>query len=243
MYDKDKCSHCHRCQNNCPASAIHMDPYNWDKEVCVHCQTCVQHCLASALSFNGKRMSIEEVVTEVLKDKDYYDESQGGVTISGGEPFFQFDSFLELLKALKKEGLHVAIETTGNYPLEQLKQALPYIDLFLFDIKHLDAQKLMEVTKGHLDWIVRNYEYICQTRSKDIITRMPVIPGFNDDIIEDVIAFSKEHDVQAVNLLPYHSMGKKKWHELNQTYIYEDEEMMDKSLLSQYASSFVKVGG
>ena len=76
-------------------------------------------------------MEIEDIVKEVLKDKDYFENSQGGVTISGGEPFLQFENFLKLIKQLKQEGLHVAIETTGNYSQDYLEKALPYIDLFL----------------------------------------------------------------------------------------------------------------
>ncbi len=239
MYDFDKCVHCKTCEKNCPN--IKIDPYAWNEKSCSRCQMCVKNCPASALSFNGKDMEIEDVVAEVMKDEDYYIESNGGVTISGGEPFFQYDKFLSLLKALKKQNLHIAIETTGHYPIEQLKEASEYIDLFLFDMKHVDNDKFREFTKGDLEVIRKNFEYI--TKKKQVIARVPVIPGFNDDVLDEIIEYAKSCGAQAVNLLPYHSMGKKKWEQLNRTYKYDGLKMMDKSELQSYASDYVKIGG
>ena len=147
MHDKRKCVECKTCMGVCPQQAISF-PFKWDIDKCIYCKKCEEYCLQDAISFVGNDMEIDEVIKEILKDKDYFDQSNGGVTISGGEPFMQFDAFLELIKQCKDNGLHVAVETTGNYSLDTLKKALPYVDLFLMDLKHLDAQKLKDITGG-----------------------------------------------------------------------------------------------
>lgn len=105
-----------------------------------------------AISFAGKEMEIEEIVKEVLKDKDYFENSQGGVTVSGGEPFLQFENFFRIDQTIKKEGLHVAVETTGNYAQEYLEKALPYIDLFLL-ISNISMKKI----KRNNGWKFKNH--------------------------------------------------------------------------------------
>ena len=133
LHDERKCVQCKTCMYMCAQEAISF-PFQWDIDKCIYCKKCEDACLQDAISFVGKDMEIDEVIKEILKDKDYFDQSNGGVTISGGEPFMQFDAFLELVKQCKENGLHVAVETTGNYSLDKLEQALPYIDLFLMDL-------------------------------------------------------------------------------------------------------------
>ena len=186
---------------------------------------------------------------DLVKDKDYFDQSNGGITISGGEPFMQLDAFLELIKQCKNNGLHVAVETTGNYCLDTLKEALPYIDLFLMDLKHLDAQKLKDITGGNLDLILNNFKYLAQHCPNKVIVRMPVIPRFNDDICEDVIRFCANLKLSEVNLLPFHTMGKSKWNQLNKEFMYDKDKMMDRNDLTPYIDVgkqlgvYVKIGG
>ena len=232
----------------CKQSAISF-PFQWDMDACVYCKKCEEYCLQDAISFAGKDMEIEDVVYEVLKDKDYFEQSNGGVTISGGEPFLQFDAFLELIKQCKNKGLHVAVETTGNYSLDTLKEALPYVDLFLMDLKHLDAQKLKDITGGNLELILNNFKYLAKHCPNKVIVRMPVIPRFNDDICEDVIRFCANLKLSEVNLLPFHTMGKSKWNQLNKEFIYDKDKMMDRNDLTLYIDIgkqlgvYVKIGG
>ncbi len=248
MHDIRKCVGCKTCMHVCKQSAISF-PFQWDMDACVYCKKCEEYCLQDAISFAGKDMEIEDVVYEVLKDKEYYEQSNGGVTISGGEPFLQFDAFLELIKQCKNKGLHVAVETTGNYSLDTLKEALPYIDLFLMDLKHLDAQKLKDITGGNLELILNNFKYFAQHCPNKVIVRMPVIPRFNDDICEDVIRFCANLKLSEVNLLPFHTMGKSKWNQLNKEFVYDQDKMMDRNDLTQYIDIgkqlgvYVKIGG
>lgn len=248
MHNMTKCIHCQRCRQVCSYEAI-VFPFKWIEDKCSLCHRCEEVCLEEAISFSGQTMEILDLCKEVLKDQDYYFQSNGGVTISGGEPFVQFESLLSLLQVLKKEGLHVAIETTGNYPLERLKQALPYIDLFLMDCKHLDAKKLKEVTGGNANLILDNFRYLAKHCPDQVILRMPVIPFFNEDLCEDVIDFAKEIGLKEVNLLPFHTLGKNKWEQLNRKFVYDQEPMMSKEELEKYISYGkengieVKIGG
>ena len=248
MHDEKKCVECKTCMHVCERGAISF-PFQWDMDACVYCKKCEEYCLQGAISFAGKDMEINEVIKEVLKDKDYFDQSNGGITISGGEPFMQLDAFLELIKQCKNNGLHVAVETTGNYSLDTLKKALPYIDLFLMDLKHLDAQKLKDITGGNLDLILNNFKYLAQHCPNKVIVRMPVIPRFNDDICEDVIRFCANLKLSEVNLLPFHTMGKSKWNQLNKEFMYDKDKMMDRNDLTPYIDVgkqlgvYVKIGG
>ena len=248
MHDERKCVQCQTCMQVCDKQAITF-PFSWNIEKCSYCKKCEEYCLEEAISFSGKDMEIEDVVKEVLKDKDYFEASNGGVTISGGEPFMQFNAFLKLIQALKNEGLHVAVETTGNYRLESLKKALPYIDLFLMDLKHVDKEKLQRVTNGNLDWIENNFKYLAKNNPKKVIVRMPVIPRFNEDVVNQVIEFAAKLHLPEVNLLPFHTMGKIKWNQLNQDFAYDQDSMMDRSVLLPYVEFGnqlgvkVKIGG
>lgn len=248
MHDAKKCVECKTCMHVCERGAISF-PFQWDMDKCIYCKKCENYCLQDAISFAGKDMEINEVIKEVLKDKDYFDQSNGGITISGGEPFMQLDAFLELIKQCKNNGLHVAVETTGNYCLDTLKEALPYIDLFLMDLKHLDAQKLKDITGGNLDLILNNFKYLAQHCPNKVIVRMPVIPRFNDDICEDVIKFCANLKLSEVNLLPFHTMGKSKWNQLNKEFMYDKDKMMDRNDLTPYIDVgkqlgvYVKIGG
>lgn len=248
MHDAKKCVECKTCMHVCERGAISF-PFQWDMDKCIYCKKCENYCLQDAISFAGKDMEINEVIKEVLKDKDYFDQSNGGITISGGEPFMQLDAFIELIKQCKNNGLHVAVETTGNYCLDTLKEALPYIDLFLMDLKHLDAQKLKDITGGNLDLILNNFKYLAQHCPNKVIVRMPVIPRFNDDICEDVIRFCANLKLSEVNLLPFHTMGKSKWNQLNKEFMYDKDKMMDRNDLTPYIDVgkqlgvYVKIGG
>lgn len=248
MHDAKKCVECKTCMHVCERGVISF-PFQWDMDKCIYCKKCENYCLQDAISFAGKDMEINEVIKEVLKDKDYFDQSNGGITISGGEPFMQLDAFLELIKQCKNNGLHVAVETTGNYCLDTLKEALPYIDLFLMDLKHLDAQKLKDITGGNLDLILNNFKYLAQHCPNKVIVRMPVIPRFNDDICEDVIRFCANLKLSEVNLLPFHTMGKSKWNQLNKEFMYDKDKMMDRNDLTPYIDVgkqlgvYVKIGG
>ena len=238
FYTKTKCVGCRLCEQHCPNKAIHFvnDEFQHDPALCSECETCVQHCLKDALQFSGKGMEIDDIMEEVLKDRDYYEESGGGITISGGEPFVQFEGLMSILKACRQENITTAVETTGQYDQEKLKEALPYIDTFLFDIKHLDARKLKKVTNGDLDVILSNAAFISQSNAHKLVIRVPVIPGFNyeKETLEAIIQLAASLKAREINLLPYHTLGKSKYDKMGKEYPMGGTSMVSKKDLEPY---------
>ena len=243
FYTQNKCVHCQTCIMNCPMHALHFeqDWLHWDEQKCIHCQTCVENCLKDAIEFQGHPTTVEAILEEVLKDKAYYDNSNGGMTVSGGEPLVQKENLIVLLKAAKEAGLNTAIETTGNYSLQSLQDVMPYVDTFLYDFKHPDDEILKEVTGGNGALIKSNLKYLLSRRADRVNVRMPIIPGFNydSDTIKAAIDYVYSIGAKKINLLPYHSLGKPKFEKMNREYNLPTEMMQKKDLeeYHQYALS------
>jgi pyruvate formate lyase activating enzyme len=238
LYVESKCVKCKKCVSHCPKDAIDVvdNRLVFNRDVCGECQICGEVCPQHAIRFSGIPKSIDEILSEVMKDEDYYQESKGGLTISGGEPFVQYEGFLALIKAGKNKGLHIAVETTGNIDINKIIEAEPYIDLFLFDVKHIDKMKLQEVTGADLDKIIKNLAYIAAKNPNKIIMRVPVIPTFNyeDETIEEILEMAAKYHVKEVHLLPYHTLGKNKYDQIGKQYTFVHSKMLDKKALDQY---------
>ena len=168
----------------------------------------------------GKDVTVEEILPEILADQAYYRRSGGGVTLSGGEILAQPDFARDLLRACKHHGLHTAVESTANAPFESIEKILPYLDLFLMDIKHMDSAKHEEYTGATNERILENAKGIAES-NVELIIRTPVVPTFNDTA-EEIRAISrfaatlpgvKEH-----HLLPYHRLGSDKYVGLGRNY-------------------------
>ena len=173
-----------------------------------------RQCPAGALSLWGKRYTVSEVVDRVLRDRPFFEKSGGGVTISGGEPLSQPEFTLALLKALKQEGIDTALDTTGFASWAVFEKALPYIDLFLLDLKNMDGPAHKAVVGVPNELILENARRIAAAGGKMQI-RIPVIPRFNDseESMRAVGEFLQElgEAVTIVQLLPYHALGVPKW--------------------------------
>ena len=214
LYDFEKCAHCKKCLLNCPKQAItekenHMI-FNHDK--CIGCLQCVNHCPTKALSHEGDFKEIQEIVDVCMQDIDFYEESNGGVTISGGEGMAQPEFLEKLVLSLKEKNLHVAIETTGYIQQETFQKLAPLFDLLLFDVKHYDRLQHFEGTGVYNDLIVENLQWAIQ-HQLNVLPRIPVIPDFNDSL-EDAQGISdllKASNIQKVQLLPFHQFGEKKY--------------------------------
>ena len=173
--------------------------------------------------FKIRDMTVSEVLAEVLRDKAYYENSGGGVTLSGGEPLLHIDEVVELLQALKQAEIDVTVETCGNIPLENLKKAMPYVNEFYYDVKHVDEKKLRDFTRGDSKLIMENLKWLLEKgagESVNVTVRTPVIPGFNDSE-EELTAISetvKKLGGREPVLLPYHRLGKDKYTKLGLTY-------------------------
>ena len=179
----------------------------------------------------GRPVNIDEVMAVLERDAYYYANSGGGVTFSGGECMMHDKVLLLLLQACKQRGWHTAIETSGMAPTKTFEAVLPYINLFLFDLKHTDAQKLKAVTGADLNLILKNLQTISKVQL--ITLRIPCIPEFNvtPDFFTSAFALAKELGIHHIDLLPYHTLGMEKYHQLGREYPYPVTKPLDKIAL------------
>lgn len=171
----------------------------------------------------GRDVTVAEALAQVKRDAVYYRRSGGGVTLSGGECLCQPDFTYALLKSFKKNSLTTAIESTACASYDVIERILPYLDVYLMDIKHMNPQKHKEYTSRSNELMLENAKKIAKA-AKRLIIRVPVIPGFNDteEEISDIAGFTKSLEtVQEIHLLPYHSYGSGKYAALGREYSME----------------------
>jgi glycyl-radical enzyme activating protein len=217
------CNGCRLCIDVCPQKALSLEEDKSDLQInricCDNCGACVEACPCKALTIYGQRMTAKQVVDEVLKDAPFYHRSGGGVTFSGGEPLIQSEFLLDILQACKQAGLHTAIETCGYYSTRTLTRILDATDLFLFDIKVIDAARHVALTgkKNHL--ILSNAHLLAREKCT-VQPRMPLIPGVNDSTVDLKMLASFLHSVDwnSIELMPYHQFGKSKYAALGRPY-------------------------
>jgi pyruvate formate lyase activating enzyme len=213
---------CGKCLNVCPKGLISKGPLSQnaagediyypivDKSSCDECGACARVCKPAALYMCGTDMTLDEVMHRLKRDKPFFDESGGGVTVSGGECLCQPEFTLELLKLCKAEGMHTAVDTTGYVPYRIIESVLPYTDLFLYDLKCMDSKLHKQVIGVPNELILENAVKIAKAGGH-MQVRIPVIPLFNDStehfrLYGDFLAEIKDA-VDLVQLLPYHKLG------------------------------------
>ena len=247
LYAADRCCGCGTCAAVCPFSAVKMNESGkpeFNRDVCRKCGQCVAHCPNGAITFSGKIMTAGEILDIVLRDKEYYKNSGGGITFSGGEPFFQYEGLAAMLALSKASYLHTAVETCGNVPTQYIHEQIDNIDLFLFDVKHSDPCEFHEITGGNLDLILNNLHYIAAHTGSDVLVRIPVIPGYNDTqkIIGDIFRIVQDCGIKTVQLLPYHALGVNKYKRLGRPYLLEGVKSLQKNDLKAFANMGTEAG-
>ena len=216
-----RCTLCGACIEICPHGAIYRqgEQILTDREKCQLCQSCAQVCFAEARQFTGREMSTAQIMAEIQRDIPFYDQSGGGVTFSGGEPLFQDDFLRTLLRACKQQDIHTALDTCGFAPFETLESLRGWVDLFLFDLKHMDDARHRELT-GVSNRLILDNLLALSRLGHAIYLRLPLIPGVNDDEahLHQLARFaSRLPHLQRVDLLPYHSSGLEKYARLDKT--------------------------
>ncbi|MDR0841474.1 MAG: glycyl-radical enzyme activating protein [Christensenellaceae bacterium] len=223
FYWQKKCIACKACMDQCPQRALSWSEQGiaCDRSLCTNCGDCCKTCYAEALVLRGRRMSVDEVFDEVLRDQLFYSLSGGGLTLSGGEPVAQPGFARALLQRAKQEGMNTAIETAGNYSLESLQAIDPFVDMYLFDVKHTDAEKHKRFTGKDNGLILKNLAWLADNK-RNVIVRVPVIPGFNDDVgtLQSIVDLAIQLGIGQVSFLPYHEFGRNKYAALGQEYAY-----------------------
>ncbi|MBU0608192.1 MAG: glycyl-radical enzyme activating protein [Armatimonadetes bacterium] len=215
------CIGCGKCLLRCPQQGLTCGDTQIiiDRDKCLACGTCAETCYAEALVVRGRRMTVEAVMAEVLKDRPFYENSGGGMTLSGGEPLFQPEFAIALLRAAKAEGLHTCLDTSGYVSWAVLEEAMQYTDLVLYDLKTVSPQV-------HRAWTGRSNQRILEnlraltSDGADVQLRMPLVPGFNDQA-EDMAAAARfimglPHP-PPLEILPYHKLGEGKYEALGVT--------------------------
>lgn len=238
LHNGKNCTLCGLCAKNCPTGAVSVTEGTWkvDLTLCSACGRCAAECRCDALELSGQIYTVEEAAAEVLKDKAFFDKSEGGVTLSGGEVLVQVEFAERLARVLKNAGVHIACETTAALPAAVFDRLLAAVDYMMLDIKHYDAEKLWEVCHGDMRIISGNIKKAVK-QGVPVVGRIPVIPGFNASMgdMEEFARFGKEMGIEEFHLLPFHQLGEEKYERLQKVYRMKSVPALHKEDLEEYA--------
>ncbi|MHC1705696.1 MAG: glycyl-radical enzyme activating protein [Tenuifilaceae bacterium] len=210
----DKCTQCGDCVKVCD-SIVHYftdGRHAIDYNKCRFCGKCIEACTFNALKIVGKEMDIDEVMPEIMADFDFYKKSEGGMTLSGGEPLFQFSFSMALLKRCREMGVNTCVETSGYISEVAFQQILPYIDVLLFDYKVTGDDDYKKYTGVSNALIIKNLD-IAYNYGIPIVLRCPIIPGINDTDLHlmGICEMDKKYpNLKSIEILPYHTLGNSK---------------------------------
>ncbi|UCB44643.1 MAG: glycyl-radical enzyme activating protein [Spirochaetota bacterium] len=252
-FNAELCERCGRCTAVCQKGAhvIEGTDHYLIRELCVQCGRCIDECMPEALQLIGEEMSTEEVITEVERDLPFYETSGGGMTISGGEPLYQFDFCLTLLKEAKTRDIHTCLDTSGCAPNSHFKAMLECVDLFLFDFKGWDPVFHKKYTGANPASLLKNLELLIQSGAK-VILRCPIIPGYTDSDrhFKAIAGLEKQYpSILGIDILGFHELGRGKYDRLGKQSLIqglksvsEDQKNIWLEKLKSMGCSKAKVG-
>lgn len=243
----DNCIGCLKCIEACPYDAIRLEDNKLvtDRKKCERCYVsdnpikCAKVCVADARKQIGLYMTVDETLKKVLSDQILYKQTGGGVTLSGGEPTYQIDFALSLLKALKGNWVHTAIETCGYFRWEEFGLLLPYLDMIFYDLKIIEDDKHREFTNGSNKIILENLirlKKITDTYRTEVVIRIPIIPGITNQTanIIEICNFVSDTGFSDIEFLPYHKLGSGKYNSIGRKYKYPSLEPPSSKDLEKY---------
>lgn len=207
----------------CPEGAIQRvgGEIYISRELCMTCENshCISVCYTDGLKLSGKEITVLKLLDIIRRDRQFWG-SEGGITLTGGEPLLQIDFAGEILRRSHESYIHTAIETCGNIPYENFQRVIPYLDWIFYDLKHFDPEKHKEGTHAGNFLILDNAKRLATEFPGRLIFRMPLIPQFNDseENINSMISFLREVGRNEINILPLHHLGREKYNSLNRVY-------------------------
>jgi pyruvate formate lyase activating enzyme len=252
MYRQTRCARCGECVKNCSHRALSLSArkLSINRKICNLCGECAKKCPSEALTIVGKETNMEEVMKEINKDSAFYEESGGGITISGGEPLLQIDFVDAILSECKMRNIHTAVDTCGYAPHKAVENVMNKVDLFLYDLKMMNDAKHRRCTGKSNKQILENFKTLAEN-GNHILVRFPVIPGLNDDEdnVQKTADFILSHGVKRICLLPYHRSGIEKYRSLGRSYKLNSMKTPPQQKLNSIKRQFevsglvVKTGG
>ncbi|MGA7476440.1 MAG: glycyl-radical enzyme activating protein [Thermoplasmata archaeon] len=252
IYFEERCVRSGDCVRACPHGALHLEQGQLihDPLRCQHCAECVSACSTSARELAGRWMTVPDVMAEVSKDQVFFDESGGGITVSGGEPLMQAGFVESLLAACRARRIPTVLDTCGWVDPSVLLRVRENVDLFFYDLKVMDREKHHHFTGVPNDVILENLRMLAELGSA-VVVRVPVIPGVNDDTdnMDALSGFLAPLGLRQIDLLPYHRLGSDKYRRLHLPYEMEgvvppsDEQMETLAARLRRDGFTVRVGG
>ncbi|MRR29340.1 glycyl-radical enzyme activating protein [bacterium] len=245
MYRVNRCVLCGECVGVCEHHSISINGFAaTNRATCEACGACADACYNGAREISGYRATVEQVMSEVLRDTPFYEGSGGGVTFSGGEPLMQHRFLLDLLHACREKELHTVLDTSGFATWEVMDSLREYVDLFLFDLKMMDDDRHIQYTGVSNKLILSNLKKLAESGSA-IYIRIPLIPGINDD--EENLQRSGEFirrlpNITGVELMGYHDLAAAKYEALGMDYLLKEIKAPDKNHLLNSAHILEQAG-
>lgn len=207
-----RCRRCFQCAGACGSAAIlRSEEARIDYKRCTVCGRCADICPAESLTLVGRSWPVDVLMAEILRDLDFFRDSGGGITLSGGEPMQQWRFLKDFLPEVKRQGVHITLETSGFFDRVNIEPLLPYLDLIYFDLKHMDAKVHRHYTGAGNGRILDNFSRL-SSAPNPLVPRMPIVPGVNDteENVCETSRFLLRHGHQSIHCLPYHGLGAAK---------------------------------
>jgi pyruvate formate lyase activating enzyme len=242
----ETCALCGECVQTCKHDAhlIEVGIHIYNRSLCEQCGECVEKCLYEAIKLAGREMTTADVMAIVRRDRPFYEQSGGGLTITGGEPMLQSDFALELLRTAKAEGMHTCLDTCGWASRHAYEQVLPFVDMFLYDIKATSPETHKRLTGVSNELILSNLDLLVRQGAR-IRLRCPLVPGINDtpDHLAGIATLSRRYpDLDGIDVMPYHATGNAKYERFGLTNPLPDLKTTDDVVKNSWLDSLHSLG-